>query len=64
MTAQEESLKDTIKKMREAKTPREYASAIVEHFNKFKTPVLVGSKIPDLDVLNAPLLKKLGDLDS
>lgn len=58
--SREESLKLALHKMREAKTAREYASAMIEHLNRFKSPALVGVS-SDLDMLNAPLLQKLGD---
>jgi hypothetical protein len=64
MTAQEESLKQTLIKMRQATSPKEYGEAIAEHFKKFTTPAIVSVKNYEFDVLNAPLLKKLGDLDN
>jgi hypothetical protein len=63
--SREESLKETLIKMRNAKSVQEYGQAIAEHFKKFNTPTLSG--VPshtNFDILNAPLLKKLGDLDS
>ena len=60
--SREESLKLALHKMREAKTAREYAQAMIEHLNRFKSPALVGmSSHSDYDILNAPLLQKLGD---